>query len=1006
MAASQFAQLPPTPGTAGPVSRPDSEFRRVEPTQPLASRVTPAEPISAQDQPAAATPAAEPAKRDVAVEAPPTADEAQKAIVKLVAPNSPVSQPAPEETALGPTMAKVGDQPAEKNPAVEALQETAAPVPTSEPAQEKVAAAPAVEPAQEKVAAAPAVEPPKETVASAEPAVEPSKEKAASSEPRTPNATTTVPPVAAKAAEQPAAERPAVAATPAEQRVIPLPDTNHLAIISHPEPEGMASGQATAPAAVTAPSEPGVGVAPRPAYPDTGLPAVATTVGSDRKPAAGGPLLVPDTGVPAVGAAVEAQRKPTEPPVTESGNPAAERPAQKAIPAWQEPVALLAHLDALSGHEASRRWATEAKGLVRRLGPALAADRGQADSILDRLERLPAEGLHVALRVPERAVARDLARTSYALERRVGVWKQIRETGGGAAVQDPPPNGQPDSMSLCLAEVESLTSHSPEGAAWRSFLLVDALRQWAARRPAGQQRLPPELAEKFLGHIALAPMTPGQRQFLASPPLAALRVEVLRRTAEPIDAAVLLGHLERYEQTGLASDGRRLAQDCEYLTVGSDRAGAQLAHRVETYYRNANVRLAVNAELLNRMIPKRQPEYSRVRDTVVGVPVRGTSLAANDVAVRLLPDPQRVRLALEVSGEVAAVTQSTSGPATFFSDSESTYTARKPLDVDLREIRAGPTEVEVDNNMQLRRIRTDFDPLPLVGPLVRAVARSQHDQRRPAADAEVRQKIAAKAQQRIDNEVDTQVAEGWRNVQENLLGPLDALLLEPTLLDAETTPQRLAMRIRLAGRDQLGSHTPRPQAPASSLASVQIHESALNNVIERLGLDGQTFSPPELGERIAQRLRRPPPAAAEAEQEDVKITFADHDAIHLRCVGGRLEVTLAIAKLTKSPRKWSNFQVRAFYRPEVRGRSVDLVRDGVVQLIGTRLTTGSQIALRGVFSKVFSQKRPWHVSPEHFVNNPKLQGLAVTQFAIDDGWIGAAIGPQPASTLRSVLLRR
>jgi hypothetical protein len=123
-------------------------------------------------------------------------------------------------------------------------------------------------------------------------------------------------------------------------------------------------------------------------------------------------------------------------------------------------------------------------------------------------------------------------------------------------------------------------------------------------------------------------------------------------------------------------------------------------------------------------------------------------------------------------------------------------------------------------------------------------------------------------------------------------------------------------------------------------------------------------------------------------------------------VGGRLEVTLAIAKLTKSPRKWSNFQVRAFYRPEVRGRSVDLVRDGVVQLIGTRLTTGSQIALRGVFSKVFSQKRPWHVSPEHFVNNPKLQGLAVTQFAIDDGWIGAAIGPQPASTLRSVLLRR
>ena len=99
-----------------------------------------------------------------------------------------------------------------------------------------------------------------------------------------------------------------------------------------------------------------------------------------------------------------------------------------------------------------------------------------------------------------------------------------------------------------------------------------------------------------------------------------------------------------------------------------------------------------------------------------------------------------------------------------------------------------------------------------------------------------------------------------------------------------------------------------------------------------------------------------PAKECDPDQEDVKITFAGQDAIHVRCVGGRLELTLSVAKLSKGARKWKDFQVRTYYRPEVKGRSIELARDGIVQLLGPRLSTGSQIALRGVFSKVFSQK--------------------------------------------------
>jgi hypothetical protein len=312
--------------------------------------------------------------------------------------------------------------------------------------------------------------------------------------------------------------------------------------------------------------------------------------------------------------------------------------------------------------------------------------------------------------------------------------------------------------------------------------------------------------------------------------------------------------------------------------------------------------------------------------------------------------------------------------------------------------------VEVLNRTRLRELQTDFDGVPLFGPLVRGVARSQQEQKRPAADAEVREKIAAQAQSRVNRETSAQLRQAAQRLHQQVLGPIDALALEPVLIAAETTQQRFIMRVRMAGSDQLGSHTPRPQAPADSLASVQIHETAINNVMQRLELDGQTFTLPDLERHVAGRLHRPLPNESNPDREDVKITFADHDAVRVRCVDGRIEITLSVARLSKPPRKWKDFQVRAYYRPEVNGRSVELARDGVIQLIG-RVNVGGQIALRGVFSRTFSKTAPWNLLPEGFATDPRLADLAVSQFVIDDGWVGVALSPertalQPAGTRR------
>jgi hypothetical protein len=166
----------------------------------------------------------------------------------------------------------------------------------------------------------------------------------------------------------------------------------------------------------------------------------------------------------------------------------------------------------------------------------------------------------------------------------------------------------------------------------------------------------------------------------------------------------------------------------------------------------------------------------------------------------------------------------------------------------------------------------------------------------------------------------------------------------------------------------------------------------LNNLVERLALNGRTFTLPELSRHLARCLSRPEPADDNPDHDDVSITFAAKDAVRVRCAEGRVEVSVSFVKLAKGERRWKNFQVRAFYVPEINDRAAELVRDGIIQLTGPRLSTGTQIALRGIFSHAFSKRTPWNLMPERLATDPALCDVGITQFVIDDGWIGVALG--------------
>jgi hypothetical protein len=199
-------------------------------------------------------------------------------------------------------------------------------------------------------------------------------------------------------------------------------------------------------------------------------------------------------------------------------------------------------------------------------------------------------------------------------------------------------------------------------------------------------------------------------------------------------------------------------------------------------------------------------------------------------------------------------------------------------------------------------------------------------------------------------------------------------------------------RYRLAGQHQLAAHTPRPVTPAGSVFHLQAHESAVNNLFDQLDWEGRRANVRELHQEIAALFRLPAKELPEDLPDDVFIKFAGETPLRVAFQQGRVTLQLALAELSQGSSRWKDFTVRVHYRHAADLPDADLVRDQYVELLGKRLHLRDQIALRGIFSRVFSQSKPIQLVSRGLRTDPRLAGLQIDQLVIGDGWLSVSLG--------------
>lgn len=584
-------------------------------------------------------------------------------------------------------------------------------------------------------------------------------------------------------------------------------------------------------------------------------------------------------------------------------------------------------------------------------------------------------------------------------------------TGGGGATTTSDPHAWPLPTQL-VAELEELAARSRGKAAdvdaWSDAALdeLDGVLRTAGPHDAAAPTVLLALGDAVEAGMALAgrvtDLTLAAETRRAALALAR-RVAVWRATAAmcaevaatpPVgsasDAGRLLAALEAFESRQLPGQAAVVHASLAAISATPATAAPAVRRAVGDHYLAANVRIAVHEGLVSRLLPDASVTTGPMQEVILGRRVRGTRTVEQSTNVRFVPDADRIHMELLVNGDVASRTVTESGPVTIHSRGAATFVVRKPIVLSPTGLAFGTALASASNQSRLANIQTGFDGVPIMGQLVRSIARNQHDEIRSDVSREVNEKIIMNARREVDAQVEPRFTEMAATIRGRLWDPLVRLGLEPTPVKLETTASVAAARLRLAGPGQLGAHTPRPRPPADALLAVQIHESSFNNACERLGIAGRRLGLEDLvrlvGERLGVETRQPDDLP-----EGVAVTFAAEQPVRVECRDGLVRVRIALDALESSRRSWYDIVAQVAYRPMRQGSQVLLERDGPVQLSGPGHQGRMELALRTIFGKIFVKERMIPVLPEKLATHPGLADVQAVQAVCADGWLALAL---------------
>ena len=571
-------------------------------------------------------------------------------------------------------------------------------------------------------------------------------------------------------------------------------------------------------------------------------------------------------------------------------------------------------------------------------------------------------------------------------------------------------------VTSAVGALESYLSGINGGKPWLSYVKGDALRTALAKGAENEAATTAakQGKEKIVGRALLT--VEDQKQFLGRPPFLAYETAVdqyLDTVAwqPPANAMeelrtqlkVLFDSADSYAESRLKEDATKTRAAFTAIRKVAPDAGERLSAVLQKYLFNYNTRIVATEEFLNRLMSDARTEQGQVVDNVLGAYVTGQQTTSTTVGVDLRPSPNTARFDLALSGTIQSNTVGVTSQATVQTSGYHTFLAAKPITFDGQKFTTAPATISVNPHNTTTGISTNMGGF-LFGGIARNIASQEVEARRGQAESIASSRIQERVLPQFNSEADKSFAEATDKIDKEVFAGLRSTGLYPDAITYQTTDTVLRVNSRLMATGELGADTPHAGLASDRGATAMLHESAINNSIDRLELAGQTLNDAELRAKFEKFLSKAlnrevkfkeTAKAASEDGDEAKslsaIMFAPTDPMRVRIENG--ELVLVIRAGFKQEGK-DDIPMREIVAPlsfEVKGKEILATRGNVA--VTAADGEGGGIATNGVIRKKIQSVLPDRTldGKVEFKGPKKTVVAYVTRIKLADGWIAITV---------------
>jgi hypothetical protein len=368
----------------------------------------------------------------------------------------------------------------------------------------------------------------------------------------------------------------------------------------------------------------------------------------------------------------------------------------------------------------------------------------------------------------------------------------------------------------------------------------------------------------------------------------------------------LVSSLEEYaENQSLTSANASRAAYSDVRALAAD-GGDLLADVLATYYFNYNLRVVATESFVNKVAGYKHTDSGVVDDFVLGAKVDGNQTTTGTVGVDLKPNNSVIQFDMTFNAVTQTNTNGVTSQATIFTSGYHTFGVTKTINFDGDRFTTSPATMWVNANNTTTGARTGASGIPLFGGIADSIAVNAARDRRGQSEAIAADKLRNRVLPEFNREIEAEFGKATATMEETVIPRLKENGLFPSARTYRSTSDALWVGTRMMDDGDLGGDAPSFSTRVEGSAAFHLHETLLNNSLDKLSIAGGSFTEKELGQQIEQALQALLGAdfklpgekevgdgsAATEEEDKTKFVFPDKDAIRIKAREGQLILIL------------------------------------------------------------------------------------------------------------------